>query len=69
MTLSWFPLLGGLHLKLFARPGLTTCNAVIWLRWTEANRLHQLLDLVSDPAVWPLLIWRVLIVCRCQAAT
>jgi hypothetical protein len=69
MTLSWFPLLGGLHLKLFAGPGLTACNAVMRLCWAATNRLHRLLDLVSDPAVWPLLIWRVLFGFRCQAAT
>jgi hypothetical protein len=49
--LGWFLLLGDLHLKPLAGPGLTTCKAVMSLCWAETNRLHRLLDLVSDPAV------------------
>jgi hypothetical protein len=51
MTRGWFLLLGDLHLKPLAGPGLTTCKAVMSLCWAETNRLHRLLDLVSDPAV------------------
>jgi hypothetical protein len=49
--LSWFLLLGDLHLKPLAGPGLTTCKAVMRLCWAETDRLHRLLNLVSDPAV------------------
>jgi hypothetical protein len=49
--LGWFLLLGDLHLKPLAGPGLTTCKAVMRLCWAETNRLHRLLDLISDPAV------------------